>query len=143
MTSLLVSLALSTLTACGFLVAYDQAAHWFLIPLVLCGIVIGWDAVDWFRGRLSLYDPAGIIGQPEPQWFFHRPISALFRLGFEAGFVVDGIEEPRLPEADQRKAGIRWHDMPDMPPIMVVRMTLMPARQPSARDALNTPELTK
>jgi SAM-dependent methyltransferase len=66
----------------------------------------------------------GIVGQPEPQWFFHRPISALFRFGFDAGFVVEGIEEPRFPEVG-RAAGIGWHDMPDIPPIMVVRMKLM------------------
>jgi SAM-dependent methyltransferase len=66
----------------------------------------------------------GIVGQPEPQWFFHRPISALFRYGFETGFVVDGIEEPHFAE-DRPRAGVRWHDMPDIPPIMVVRMKLM------------------
>jgi 2-polyprenyl-3-methyl-5-hydroxy-6-metoxy-1,4-benzoquinol methylase len=66
----------------------------------------------------------GIVGQPEPQWFFHRPISALFQLGFEAGFVVDGIEEPRFP-GDQPRAGVRWHDMPDIPPILVVRMKIL------------------
>jgi 2-polyprenyl-3-methyl-5-hydroxy-6-metoxy-1,4-benzoquinol methylase len=70
----------------------------------------------------------GIVGQPEPQWVFHRPMSALFRSGFEAGFVIDGIEEPRLPAVATRKAGVRWHDMPDVPPIMAVRMKLMPAR---------------
>jgi SAM-dependent methyltransferase len=64
----------------------------------------------------------GIAGQPEPHWFFHRPLSALLRFGFENGFVVDGIEEPRLPDAPTRKAGVRWDDMPDVPPILVVRM---------------------
>jgi hypothetical protein len=63
----------------------------------------------------------GIIGQPEPQWFFHRPLSLLFRHGFEAGFSVDGSEEPRLPNADE-KPGVRWRNMPDIPPILVVRM---------------------
>jgi SAM-dependent methyltransferase len=77
----------------------------------------------------------GIVGQPEPQWFFHRPVSALFRLGFEAGFVVDGIEEPRLPASGPRKAGIRWHDMPDIPPILAVRMKLIPANRPVAGQA--------
>jgi SAM-dependent methyltransferase len=67
----------------------------------------------------------GIVGQPEPQWFFHRPLSALFQVGFEAGFVVDGIEEPRLPAAATGKAGVRWNDMTDIPPIMVVRMRLL------------------
>jgi hypothetical protein len=73
----------------------------------------------------------GIIGQPEAQWFFHRPISALFGFGFDAGFVVDGIEEPGFPEADKPEAGVRWHDMPDIPPVIVVRMKLMPRSQPS------------
>jgi SAM-dependent methyltransferase len=64
-----------------------------------------------------------IIGQPEAQWFFHRPISVLFRGAFDAGFVADGIEEPRFPE-QPRKPGLRWHDMPEIPPILVVRMRL-------------------
>jgi 2-polyprenyl-3-methyl-5-hydroxy-6-metoxy-1,4-benzoquinol methylase len=63
----------------------------------------------------------GIIGQPEPQWFFHRPLSALFGLGFEAGFVVDGLDEPRL-SANQGKPGVRWSHMPEIPPILVVRL---------------------
>lgn len=66
----------------------------------------------------------GIVGQPEPQWFFHRPISALFRCGFDAGFVVDGIEEPGFAAATP-KPGVRWTDMPDVPPIMVVRMKVV------------------
>ena len=81
----------------------------------------------------------GIIGQPEPQWYFHRPISALFRFGFEAGFVVDGIEEPGFADAHKPTAGVRWHDMPDIPPIMVARMKLLPERQLSpAHDAQKT-----
>jgi 2-polyprenyl-3-methyl-5-hydroxy-6-metoxy-1,4-benzoquinol methylase len=73
----------------------------------------------------------GIIGQPEPQWMFHRPIGALFNYGFAAGFVVDGIEEPGLPAADTPKAGVRWHDMREIPPVMAVRM-LSAAAPPSA-----------
>jgi 2-polyprenyl-3-methyl-5-hydroxy-6-metoxy-1,4-benzoquinol methylase len=73
----------------------------------------------------------GIVGQPEPQWYFHRSINVLFGFGFEAGFVVDGIEEPRLPAAERSAAGVRWDDMPDIPPIMVVRMKRLAHRQPS------------
>jgi 2-polyprenyl-3-methyl-5-hydroxy-6-metoxy-1,4-benzoquinol methylase len=67
----------------------------------------------------------GIIGQPEPQWLFHRPISALFRCGFDAGFAVDGFEEPGFPAAETPRPGVRWHDMPEIPPVMVVRMKSM------------------
>jgi len=80
----------------------------------------------------------GIIGQPEPQWFFHRPISTLFRFGFEAGFVVDGTEEPHFPE-DELKAGVRWRDMPDIPPVMVVRMKLIRGNQPFAANESHRP----
>ena len=64
----------------------------------------------------------GIIGQPEPQWFFHRSIATLFHAGFEAGFVVDGLEEPGFPASATLTPGVRWHDMPEIPPVMVVRM---------------------
>jgi 2-polyprenyl-3-methyl-5-hydroxy-6-metoxy-1,4-benzoquinol methylase len=67
----------------------------------------------------------GIIGQPELQWFFHRPISTLFQCGFDEGFVVDGVEEPGFQQVKTQKPGVRWHDMPDIPPILVVRMKLM------------------
>jgi len=64
----------------------------------------------------------GIVGQPEPQFFFHRPLSRLMQHGFDAGFVVDGFEEPGFLPADTPKAGVKWNDMPDIPPILVVRM---------------------
>jgi 2-polyprenyl-3-methyl-5-hydroxy-6-metoxy-1,4-benzoquinol methylase len=78
----------------------------------------------------------GIIGQPEPQWCFHRSINTLFRFGFEAGFVVDGTEEPHFPEHEPR-AGVRWQDMPDIPPVMVVRMRLIGGSQPYAASDLH------
>jgi hypothetical protein len=46
----------------------------------------------------------------------------LFRFGFDAGLVVDGIEEPRLPAVTRPKAQARWREMPEIPPILVVRM---------------------
>jgi len=64
----------------------------------------------------------GIIGQPEPHFFFHRPISGLLQRGFETGFIVDGFEEPGFEPTDTPRAGVRWHDMPEIPPFLVVRM---------------------
>ena len=37
-------------------------------------------------------------GQPLAQNYFHRPLSALLRVFFNAGFVVDALEEPVFPE---------------------------------------------
>jgi hypothetical protein len=74
MTSLAISFLFCALTGCCFLLASVQTAHWFLIPVLCCGIVIGCDAVDWFRGRLSLFDPAGIIGLLGVHFFFLAPL---------------------------------------------------------------------
>ena len=41
----------------------------------------------------------GILHQPEPHYFFHRPLSAVFAACFSGGFVVDGLEEPAYPVA--------------------------------------------
>ena len=58
----------------------------------------------------------GIIGL-----YFHRPLHVLFGSCFEAGFVVDGLEEPALPPPDARKPGVIWSDMTDIATILFVR----------------------
>jgi 2-polyprenyl-3-methyl-5-hydroxy-6-metoxy-1,4-benzoquinol methylase len=63
----------------------------------------------------------GIVGQPKSQLHFHRPLHVLFQSCFEAGFVIDGLDEPALPQPEARKPGVRWSDMTDIPPILVVR----------------------
>ncbi len=72
--SLLVSIGFCTLTVCGFLLASDPVAHWFVIPVWLGGVLIGRDAVDWLRGRVKLLDPAGIIGLIGLHFFFLAPL---------------------------------------------------------------------
>ena len=57
-----------------FLVQSDQFRHWFLIPISFCGILIGPDAVGWFRGRFSTFDPAGLIGVLGFHFFFVAPL---------------------------------------------------------------------
>lgn len=52
----------------------DQFQHWFLIPISLCGILTGIDAVDWIRGRLDVYDPIGILGLAGVHFFFVAPL---------------------------------------------------------------------
>ena len=66
----------------------------------------------------------GIVGQPEPQFLFHRPLSRLLQEGFNAGFVVDGFEEPGFPPQETPRPAVKWENMPDIPPILVVRMRL-------------------
>jgi hypothetical protein len=73
----------------------------------------------------SVRKTEGIKGQPAPQFFFHRPISRLFQQGFDAGFVVDGFEEPGFPPKESKQPAVKWENMPDVPPILVVRMRLV------------------
>ncbi|MBE9223914.1 hypothetical protein IQ264_00280 [Phormidium sp. LEGE 05292] len=72
--SAIVSFFLSLLIVLVFIQTSDQFLHWFLFPVTLCGILIGIDAVDWFRGRLGIFDPVGIIGLLGFHFFFLAPL---------------------------------------------------------------------
>lgn len=67
----------------------------------------------------------GIVGQPELQYYFHRPLSMLLEPAFDVGFVVDGMEEPAFKEGASERGGMRWRDIPEIPPVLVVRMRLL------------------
>jgi hypothetical protein len=72
--SLLVSsyICLSVITVC--VVSSGSFLHWFLIPVLFCGILIGIDATDWFRGRMDIFDPVGILGLLGIHFFFLAPL---------------------------------------------------------------------
>jgi len=63
----------------------------------------------------------GIVGQPAPQYYFHRPLHRLLQAGFEAGFVLDGLEEPRQPERTGKHA-LSWSHYAEIPPFLVARL---------------------
>ncbi len=59
-----------------------------------------------------------LAGQPEPQPYFHRPISTLLRPAFEAGLVLDALEEPAF--ATTQHEGLRRP--PAFPPVLLCRL---------------------
>jgi len=66
----------------------------------------------------------GMIGQPVPQNYYHRPIHTLLGACFAAGFVLDGLEEPIFgPEAAGNRA-LSWQCFKHIPPVLVARMRL-------------------
>jgi 2-polyprenyl-3-methyl-5-hydroxy-6-metoxy-1,4-benzoquinol methylase len=69
----------------------------------------------------------GILTQPEPQHYFHRPINMLFNTCFKCGFVLDGIEEPQLPEELETSNAslLSWLKKRSIPPLMICRMRLI------------------
>ncbi len=68
----------------------------------------------------------GIVGQPEPQHYFHRPISMLFNTCFRHGFVLDWMEEASMPEGTEARADrpLSWARFHSIPQVLVARMQL-------------------
>lgn len=66
----------------------------------------------------------GVVAQhdPSPHNYFDRPLNELFGVGFAAGFVMDGIEEPAFNGEHNAPNPLSWAHYPHIPPILVVRM---------------------
>jgi 2-polyprenyl-3-methyl-5-hydroxy-6-metoxy-1,4-benzoquinol methylase len=87
------------------------------------------DGVEVTRHAVKMSDylvvPAGkgtgMPGEPEPHWYFHRPLHALCGAFFQAGFVLDGLEEPALEPRDANPRELSWSNMPGIPPVLVAR----------------------
>ncbi len=69
---------------------------------------------------------AAIAGQPKPQIVFHRPLQTLLGAGFDAGFVIDGLEEPTFPpDHPPGRNPLSWGaNFSEIPPVLVARMRL-------------------
>jgi 2-polyprenyl-3-methyl-5-hydroxy-6-metoxy-1,4-benzoquinol methylase len=65
-----------------------------------------------------------IIGQPVPHYYFHRPLNVLFNSCFQAGFVINGLEEPTFGPEDFSTRSLSWANFKDIPPVLVVRCKL-------------------
>lgn len=61
--------------------------------------------------------------QPVAQYYFDRPISALFDACFKSGFVLDGLEEPTF-QASANDGRANWSNITEIPPALVARMRL-------------------
>jgi SAM-dependent methyltransferase len=64
----------------------------------------------------------GVHGEPEPHFYFHRPIGALLAACFEAGFVLDGIEEPTVQGGGEPARAFDWGNYTQFPPLLVCRL---------------------
>lgn len=68
---------------------------------------------------------AGMPGEPNPHYYFDRPLSVLLGAAFRAGLVLDGLAEPSFTQASNPNP-LSFANMPQIPPILVGR--LRPAR---------------
>ncbi len=67
----------------------------------------------------------GIIGQPVPQYYFHRLLSALLAPALRAGFALDGLEEPVFDQPHQSSRPFSWSNYPEIPPVLAARVRLL------------------
>jgi SAM-dependent methyltransferase len=68
---------------------------------------------------------AGMIGEPEAHYYFHRPLGQLLGACFAAGFVLDGLEEPAFgPEETSRRRALGWGNFKKIPPVLAARLRL-------------------
>lgn len=66
----------------------------------------------------------GARGEPSAHYYYHRSLQDLLGVAFQAGLVLDSIEEPAFsPETDSERL-LSWKKMPQIPPILVGRLRL-------------------
>jgi hypothetical protein len=80
----------------------------------------------WGYIHALTHQGVAMIGQPVPQYYFHRPLSLLLHPAFEAGFVLDGLAEPVFAPPSQGQGSLFEHVYSDMPPALVARLRLPP-----------------
>jgi SAM-dependent methyltransferase len=68
----------------------------------------------------------GIVGQPVPQYYFHRPLSVLLGGAFSAGFVLGALEEPTFAAEAQGRRALSWENFRETPPVLAARLCLPP-----------------
>jgi SAM-dependent methyltransferase len=76
-------------------------------------------------------DGIGMPGQPMPHPYFHRPLGALLDLAFQAGLVLDALEERGFPPGNVGgSTPLSWSgNFSDIPPILVGRMRMKTIQQ--------------
>lgn len=72
--SFIISCFIISFTVIAFILSNERFSHWFILPVWLCGMIIGIDAVKWFRNKYDLFDPFGIMGVLGVHFFFLAPM---------------------------------------------------------------------
>lgn len=72
---------------------------------------------------LSVDRGLGILGQPAPQYYFHRPLHRLLGPFLQAGLILDGIEEPAFDATMESRRQTSWGgNYHEIPPVLALRL---------------------
>jgi SAM-dependent methyltransferase len=66
----------------------------------------------------------GIVGQPQPHYYFHRPLHTLLGACFTAGMMLDGLEEPAFTSSSASLAP-SWDNFGEIPPVLAARLRVV------------------
>ena len=68
----------------------------------------------------------GAKGEPNPHYYYHRPLKELLGAGFEAGLILDGIEEVAFPpdKLNFEKA-VGWDTLSQIPAVLAGRFKVI------------------
>jgi 2-polyprenyl-3-methyl-5-hydroxy-6-metoxy-1,4-benzoquinol methylase len=89
--------------------------------------IAGYDAKPTYSIKVSGYLSAevtqglAIFEQPVRQYYWHRPLHALFNPAFSAGLLLDRLEEPRITAGVPSSNPLSWANY-DMPPLLFARL---------------------
>ena len=67
----------------------------------------------------------GMVGEPASHYYFDRPLHVLFNACFQAGLVLDGLEEPAFNsphDGSQPRSLLSWANYREIPPVLVARL---------------------
>jgi 2-polyprenyl-3-methyl-5-hydroxy-6-metoxy-1,4-benzoquinol methylase len=67
----------------------------------------------------------GIVGQPVPQTYFHRPLQDLLRPFLAQGMALTGLEERAFKGSSAARSPLSWDHYSEIPPVFAVRMSLL------------------
>ncbi len=66
---------------------------------------------------------SGAPDEPNPHYYYHRPLSELLGYAFAAGFVLDGLLEPAFADEDADLGdGLSWLQLSQIPPVLTGRL---------------------
>lgn len=66
---------------------------------------------------------AGAPNEPNPHYYYHRPLHELLGYAFSAGLVLDALEEPAFPRNDDTaRERLSWATLWQIPPVLTARL---------------------
>ena len=86
---LLYATAFCTAVLFAFIAVTPDMRHWFVVPVLICGVLIGTDAMGLVTGTRDIFDPIGMIGLLGLHFFFLAPLLHVYW-----GYWIDDVTGP-------------------------------------------------